>query len=156
MRRYLRKPKHLVLLLLLIGAAAAGAWFLQPLHLPALPDGTVQIDVSSSRLQPYEIQQEEYQLTPDSPQWARLEELLSGVTCHRCFKTLSGSTSTGDTGGRVLSFYGRDGEQEIVWDVTITAGCHIRIGERIYHLGWWDEQSGQQLAEELARILKEG
>ena len=39
---------------------------------------------------------------------------------------------------------------------TVTGGSHLRIGDRMYHLGWWDDLAGQELAEALARILEEG
>ena len=123
---------------------------------PPLPEEAVRVDVSCSRLQPYEIEQETYTLSPDSDQWAQLEELLSQIIVHRCVQTLSGSTSTGDTGGRVLNFYGRDGENNLLWEITVTGGSHLRMGDQMYHLGWWDDLAGQELAEGLAQILAEG
>ena len=155
MTRFSLKPGRLVLLLLLLLAGFAGFYFLQPLSLPPLPEEAVRIDVSSTRLQPYEMEQEAYALSPDSRQWAQLEELLSQVTVHRCVQTLSGSTSTGDTGGRVLYFYGRDGENNLLWELTVTGGSHLRMGDRVYHLGWWDNLAGQELAEALAQLLEE-
>lgn len=154
MRRFFLTPQRLLLLFLLIVAGAAGIYFFQPLSLPALPEETVQVEVSSSRLQPYDIQQEEYILTPDSPQWLQMEEIFSSLTFHRCVQTLSGSTSTGGTGGRVLNFYGRNAEHDLLWDVTITASCHLRVGDLVYHLGWWGDEQGQQLANGLAQILE--
>lgn len=154
MPRFSVTPGRLVLLLLLLLAGFAGGYFLWPLHVPPLPEEVVRIEISSIRLQPYEIEQETYTFSPDSDQWAQLEELLSQVTIHRCFQTLSGSTATGDTGGRVLNFYGRDGENNILWEITVTAGRHLRMGDRMYHLGWWDNLAGQELAEALAQRLE--
>lgn len=155
MTRFSLRPGRLVLLLLLLLAGVAGFYFLQPLPLPPLPEEAVRIDVSSSRLRPYQITNESYPIDPGSHQWAQLEELLSQVTVHRCVQTLSGSTSTGDTGGRVLGFYGRDGENNLLWELTVTGGSHLRMGDRVYHLGWWDNLAGQELAEALAQLLEE-
>lgn len=154
MTRFSVTPGRLVLLLLLLLAGFTGVYFLWPLHVPPLPEEAVRIEISSIRLQPYEIEQETYTLSPGSDQWAQLEELLSQVTVHRCFQTLSGSTSTGDTGGRVLNFYGRDGENNLLWEITVTAGSHLRMEDRMYHLGWWDNLAGQALAEALAQRLE--
>ena len=156
MSRFSFPLRRLLPLLLLLLMGAAGVYFFQPLSLPPLPEEAVRVDVSCSRLQPYEIEQETYTLSPDSDQWAQLEELLSQVIVHRCFQTLSGSTSTGDTGGRVLLFYGRDGENNLLWEITVTGGSHLRMGDQMYHLGWWDDLAGQELAEGLAQILAEG
>lgn len=155
MLRFSVTPGRLVLLLLLFLASFAGVYLLWPIHVPPLPEKVVRIEISSSCLRPYEIEQETYTLSPDSDQWAQLEELLSQVTVHRCFQTLSGSTATGDTGGRVLNFYGRDGENNILWEITVTAGRHLRMGDQVYHLGWWDDLAGQDLAETLAQRLEE-
>lgn len=155
MTRFSVTPGRFVLLLLLLLAGFAGVYFLWPLHMPPLPEEVVRIEISSIRLQPYEIEEEAYTLSPDSQQWAQLEELLFQVTVHRCFQTLSGSTSTGGTGGRVLNFYGRDGENNLLWEITVTAGRHLRMGDRMYHLGWWDDLAGQELAETLAQRLEE-
>lgn len=95
MLRFSVTPGRLVLLLLLLLAGFAGVYFLWPLHMSPLPEEVVRIEISSSRLQPYEIEQETYTLSPGSDQWAQLEELLSQVTVHRCFQTLSGSTRYG-------------------------------------------------------------
>ena len=154
MLRFSVTPGRLVLLLLLFLAGFAGVYLLWPIHVPPLPEEVVRIEISSSCLRPYEIEQEAYTPSPDSDQWAQLEELLSQVTVHRCLQTLSGSTSTGDTGGRVLNFYGRDGENNLLWEITITAGSHLRMGDRMYHLGWWDDLAGQELAEALAQRLE--
>lgn len=155
MVRFFFRRRWFFLLPLLILAGGSGFYFFQPLPLPDLPQEAVQVDVSSSRLRPYEIQNETYILIPGTPQWAGLKKLLSGVTVHRCFQTLSGSTSTDGTGGLVLNFYGRDDQANLIWDITVTASSHLRIGDRVYHLGWWGNQSGQQLADQLAQMLTE-
>ena len=156
MSRFSFPLRRCLILLLLLLTGAAGFYFFQPLSLPPLPEEAVRVDVSCSRLQPYSMEDEAYTLSPGSPQWARIEELLSQVTVHRCVQTLSGSTSTGDTGGRVLLFYGRDGENNLLWEITVTGGSHLRMGDRVYHLGWWDDLAGRELAEGLAQILAEG
>lgn len=54
----------------------------------------------------------------------------------------------------MLNFYGRDGENNLLWEITVTAGRHLRMGDRMYHLGWWDNLAGQDLAEALAQRLE--
>ena len=146
------RRRLVLLLLLLLAAGLAGFWFFAPLPLPSLPEETVQVDIAGSHLRPNGISQETWSLSPRSSQWAQVEACLSGVTCRRCFHTLWGSASMEGTGGQVLSFYGRDRENNILWEMTLTAGSHLRIGGRVYRLG---RQDGRALADGLAQILEE-
>lgn len=156
-----RSPRHIWVPTILFVALLAGIGvYCRPLSFPDLTHIGAPIQVTCIQALPPVIkdqiavpQQQTTQFTiePDSPEMTELTETLSRYHYHRCFQTLSKTTTIEDIGDN--SFFISSTDPDIL-DLDILSCRHIWLGDRVYHIGWFGDGQGQQLGTELAQILK--
>ena len=129
-----------------------GWYFVQPIPFPAL-ERCERVEVAYAQLSPSLVEQDSDTLLPTSAQWEEVEHLLDSSSYRRCWKTLEGKSSMENVGTQTLSLYGYSGEGNLVMDLTITSGQHIRLNGQVYEMGQFGAVSAAELVQKLSQTM---
>ena len=138
------------------------AWyFVQPLDFPALAQRDVEtVRVVTVRILPPETfadaprsDMQRHVFPAGSPEVEALQHVLDFSAYHRSWGTLTDAGKIGGGGECIVTIIGCDGEDRVVFDMTLTGGKDIFVNGRAYQVGWWGGGSGERLTEDLAGAL---